>query len=76
MRGSERSWSTTTALGVGTALLATLIGAPLGLALARVAVPAKPVWRIALSAPVLMPPYVMGLAWVSLTRSAGFGLDL
>ena len=63
--------STTTALGVGTALLATLIGAPLGLAFARVAVPAKPVWRIALSAPVLMPPYVMGLAWVSLTRSAG-----
>ena len=61
----------TTALGVGTALLATLIGAPLGLALARVAVPAKPVWRIALSAPVLLPPYVMGLAWVNLTRSAG-----
>jgi iron(III) transport system permease protein len=61
----------TTALGIGTALLATLIGAPLGLALARVAMPSKPFWRIALSAPVLVPPYVMGLAWVLLTRSAG-----
>ena len=63
--------SNTAALGIGTALLATLIGAPLGLALARVAVPSKPVWRIALSAPVLLPPYVMGLAWVHLTGSAG-----
>jgi iron(III) transport system permease protein len=61
----------TTVLGIGTALLATLIGAPLGLALARVAVPFKPLWRVALSAPVLLPPYVMGLAWVHLTRSAG-----
>ena len=63
--------SNTTALGIGTALLATLIGAPLGLALARVALPSKPVWRVALSAPVLLPPYVMGLAWVQLTGPAG-----
>jgi iron(III) transport system permease protein len=63
--------SNTAALGTGTALLATLIGMPLGLALARVALPSKPVWRIALSAPVLLPPYVVGLAWVHLTGSAG-----
>ena len=63
--------SNTTALGIGTSLLATLIGGPLGLALARVALPAKPIWRIALSAPVLLPPYVVGLAWVHLTGSAG-----
>ncbi|MGE4054752.1 MAG: ABC transporter permease [Vicinamibacterales bacterium] len=61
----------TAALGTGTALLATLVGAPIGLALARVAIPAKPIWRIALAAPVLLPPYVMGLAWVYLTGSAG-----
>ncbi|MGH7554890.1 MAG: ABC transporter permease, partial [Longimicrobiales bacterium] len=61
----------TAALGTGTALLATLVGAPLGLALARVAVPCKPAWRIALAAPVLLPPYVTGLAWVYLTGSAG-----
>lgn len=61
----------TAALGTGTALLATLIGAPLGLALARVAVPFKPGLRIALAAPVLLPPYVTGLAWVYLGGSAG-----
>jgi iron(III) transport system permease protein len=61
----------TTALGIGTSVLATVIGAPLGLALARVAVPFKPLWRVALSAPVLLPPYVIGLAWIHLTRSAG-----
>jgi iron(III) transport system permease protein len=63
--------SNTAALGTGTALLATLIGVPLGVALARVPVPSRPVWRIGLSAPVLLPPYVMGLAWVHLTGSAG-----
>ncbi|HEY5618063.1 MAG TPA: ABC transporter permease subunit [Vicinamibacterales bacterium] len=62
----------TTALGIGTALLATLIGAPLGLTLARVAVPFKPGLRIALAAPVLLPPYVTGLAWVYTAGSAGF----
>jgi iron(III) transport system permease protein len=61
----------TTALGIGTALLATLIGAPLGLALARVAIPSRLVLRIALSTPVLLPPYIVGLAWVHLTGSAG-----
>lgn len=61
----------TAVLGTGTALLATAIGAPLGLGLARVAMPAKPIWRVALAAPVLLPPYVIGLAWVYLTGSAG-----
>ncbi|MFN8059549.1 MAG: ABC transporter permease subunit [Vicinamibacterales bacterium] len=61
----------TAVLGTGTALLATVIGAPLGLGLARVAMPAKPIWRVALAAPVLLPPYVIGLAWVYLTGAAG-----
>jgi iron(III) transport system permease protein len=62
---------TTTALGTGTAVVATLLGAPLGVALARVALPWKPAWRLALAAPVLLPPYVTGLAWVYLGGSAG-----
>jgi len=57
---------TTALLGTGTAILATIIGAPLGLILARVAVPFKPALRVALAAPLALPPYVAGLAWVYL----------
>ena len=55
-------WNTAR-LGVGTALLATAIGVPLGLALARIAVRGKSLLRVALAAPVLLPPYVVALAW-------------
>jgi iron(III) transport system permease protein len=61
----------TALLGTGTAIVATLIGAPLGLALARVALPLKPALRIALAAPVVLPPYVVGLAWVYLGGRTG-----
>jgi iron(III) transport system permease protein len=58
-------WNTTR-LGLGTALLATVVGAPLGLALARTALRGKALLRIALSAPALLPPYVVALAWTYL----------
>ena len=61
-------WNTAR-LGVGTALLATAIGAPLGLALARIAVRGKSLLRVALAAPVLLPPYVVTLAWTYLGSS-------
>lgn len=57
---------TTAILGTGTAVLATSIGAPLGLALARVPFCWKTVLRVVLAMPLLLPPYVMGLAWLSL----------
>ncbi len=56
----------TALLGTGTALLATAIGAPLGIALARVPLSRKTLVRLVLAAPVLLPPYVSGLAWVYL----------
>ena len=61
----------TALLGVGTALLATAIGAPLGLALARIALPQKGLLRLALAAPVLLPPYIVALAWTYLGSSRG-----
>jgi iron(III) transport system permease protein len=61
-------WNTAR-LGLGTALLATAIGAPLGLALARMAVRGKSLLRVALAAPVLLPPYVVALAWTYLGNS-------
>jgi iron(III) transport system permease protein len=63
-------WNTAR-LGVGTALLATAVGAPLGFALARIAVRGKSVLRVALAAPVLLPPYVVAIAWTSLGGGHG-----
>jgi iron(III) transport system permease protein len=63
-------WNTT-ALGIGTALLATAIGAPLGLALARVSLRGKGLLRVALAVPVLLPPYIVALAWTCLGGSRG-----
>ena len=56
----------TALLGSGTAVFATLLGAPLGLALARVPLARKGLLRLVLAAPAFLPPYVMALAWVYL----------
>ncbi|HET9531808.1 MAG TPA: iron ABC transporter permease [Blastocatellia bacterium] len=70
-----------TLLGAGAAMLASLIGAPLGLLLARADVPAKRLFRLALVVPLVIPPYILALAWIYLGGSAGliaqaFGQDL
>src|SRR3954468_11034343 len=51
----------TALLGVGTAVAATLVGVPLGVALARVPLPFKSSVRILLAAPALLPSYIVGL---------------
>ncbi len=61
-----------TLLGVGTALLATAIGAPLGLLLARADLPLKRMLRILLVIPLVVPPYVLALSWILVTGSTGF----
>lgn len=58
-------------LGAGTAFLATAIGAPLGVALARISMRRKMLLRLALAAPVLLPPYIVALAWTYLGSSRG-----
>jgi iron(III) transport system permease protein len=58
-------------LGVGTALLATAIGAPLGVALARVPLRRKAVIRVIAAVPILLPPYIVALAWIYLGGSRG-----
>lgn len=62
---------TSTLLSGGAAIFATVLGAPLGLLLARSALPAKRLLRIALVVPLVVPPYVMALAWVLLTGPVG-----
>ena len=61
----------TTLLGVGAAVLSTAIGAPL-IALARVPLKRKAAIRVVLAAPMLLPPYVVALAWIYLWTSGGF----
>jgi iron(III) transport system permease protein len=61
----------TALLGLGTAVLATVIGAPLGVALARVRLRRQALVRLVLGAPVLLPPYVVGLAWIHFGGSRG-----
>lgn len=73
--------SNSAVLAAATAALATLIGVPLGFGLARVPTPRSAVLRIALAAPVLLPPYIVALAWVYIGGSAGaaaavFGRDV
>jgi iron(III) transport system permease protein len=59
----------TAMLGVGTAMMATLVGVPLGVALARIALPFKAGLRVLLAAPLLLPSYVTGLSWLYLGDS-------
>ncbi|MCI0389789.1 MAG: iron ABC transporter permease, partial [Acidobacteria bacterium] len=56
-------------LGAGASMLATLIGAPLGLLLARARVRGKAWWRLSLVIPLIVPPYVLALAWTWLAGS-------
>lgn len=58
-------------LGAATALVATIVGAPLGLLLARADLPAKSWLRLALIIPLVLPPYVLGLAWIYVSGSTG-----
>lgn len=50
-------------LGAGASILAMMVGAPLGLLLARARLRGKHWWRLALVVPLITPPYVLALAW-------------
>src|SRR6266702_4216987 len=58
-------------LGIGAALLATAIGAPLGILLARTDVPFRRIVRILLTVLLVIPPYVLSLSWILLTGPSG-----
>jgi iron(III) transport system permease protein len=56
----------TVALGIGVAALALSIGAPLGAALARCDMRRVAIWRFVLIFPLIVPSFVLGLAWIVL----------
>jgi iron(III) transport system permease protein len=61
----------TALLGAGAAAFAVLLGVPLGLGLARLRGRYTAPLRVALAAPVLLPPYIVGLAWTYIGSVAG-----
>jgi iron(III) transport system permease protein len=62
---------TSATLGFGSAFLATVLGAPLGILLARGDVPFRRIVRVLLSIPLVIPPYVLALSWILLTGPGG-----
>jgi iron(III) transport system permease protein len=58
-------------LAAGSAALATLLGAPLGFLLARANLTGKAVFRIALILPLVIPPYILALAWLYVSGPTG-----
>lgn len=69
--------------GLGTALVALAVGAPLGAALARLDIAGKRLLGTLLVLPLAAPPYVLGMAWIFLASphsgflnrlAAGWGL--
>jgi iron(III) transport system permease protein len=58
-------------LAFGTAGLATVIGAPLGLLLARADLPVRRLLRFLLIVPFVIPPYILALAWIYIGNSTG-----
>jgi iron(III) transport system permease protein len=70
--GRQRTLLLNTALlGIGAALVAVLLGTPLGFALARQRWRHRRWWRILLAVPLLLPAYVTGLGWLSLGGRTG-----
>ncbi len=53
-------------VGVGTAFFATLIGAPIGFLVARTDLPGRSVLGVLCAAPLIVPPYVTGIAYTVL----------
>lgn len=54
------------------ALAATIIGAPLGVLLGRTDLPLRAAFAVLLTLPLLVPPYVMAVAWFAVLGSTGW----
>src|SRR5215510_1475407 len=53
----------TVTLGVAASAIASTIGIPLGFLLARLKLPMVALLRVGLLVPLVIPPYVLALAW-------------
>jgi iron(III) transport system permease protein len=67
---------TTITLGAAACLISLIVGVPLGFVLARVRFPQTDLLRIALLAPLVIPPYVLALVWIVVTGYSAFSYSL
>jgi len=67
---------TSITLGAAASAIATVIGVPLGLLLARFSFPHVALLRVALLVPLVIPPYVLALVWIFLTGYSGISYSL
>ena len=59
-------------LSASVALLATVVGTPLGVLLGRTDLPLRGAFAMLLTLPLLVPPYVIAVAWSTALGSAGW----
>ena len=54
-------------------LLTTLVGVPLGILMGKTDLPLRPLFVFLFLVPLLLPPYIVAVAWNDLSMMAGFG---
>ncbi len=55
-----------------TAIISTLIGVPLGVLLGKTDLPFRAAFALVLTTPLLIPPYVLAVAWFSILGRTGY----
>ena len=76
---SARQWGllrTSLGISLGTAALATALGAPAGFALQRGRPACRRLLGAAMTVPFLIPPYVFAVAWIDLVGNSGVLAEL
>ncbi|MBU0754640.1 MAG: ABC transporter permease subunit, partial [Planctomycetes bacterium] len=59
-------------LGLGTGLFTFLVGVPFGYTLARIRLPGLSLFRMLYLVPVMIPTYIMGIAWTEYFSFSGY----
>lgn len=66
----------TIGVGLGVALVAAVVGIPLGTLRAQFRLPAAPLWDLLFLVPFLLPPYITALSWILALQPKGYAEQL
>jgi iron(III) transport system permease protein len=58
-------------LSLGVAFFATTVGVPLGILLGKTDLPFRRAFTVLLAVPLLIPPYVIAVAWFAVIGAGG-----
>src|SRR4029078_2256695 len=59
-------------LSVGVTFFATIVGVPLGILLGKTDLPFRRAFTVLLTVPLLIPPYVIAVAWFAVIGAGGW----